>query len=143
MLCLSANLKQFNSFGELNTYIYGKYESNANLFNDPNINLSTQNIMLFGLNVNNFMSIALPGIANKYWAAMPDFTLDLKEKHIIAILGSMNINKSDMSGLAVYNDLSKLLVISDKHYKSIELALLVIDKEEVPEWMNIIYETTK
>ena len=143
MLCLSANLKQFNSFGELNTYIYGKYESNANLFNDPNINLSTQNIMLFGLNVNNFMPIALPGIANKYWAAMPDFTLDLKEKHIIAILGSMNINKSDMSGLAVYNDLSKLLVISDKHYKSIELALLVIDKEEVPEWMNIIYETTK
>ena len=143
MLCLSANLKQFNSFGELNTYIYGKYESNANLFNDPNINLSTQNIMLFGLNVNNFMSIALPGIANKYWAAMPDFTLDLKEKHIIAILGSMNINKSDMSGLAVYNDLSKLLVISDKHYKSIELALLVIDKEEVPGWMGIIYDITK
>lgn len=143
MLCLSANLKQFNSFGELNNYIYGKYESNANLFNDPDINLSTQNIMLFGLNVNNFMPIALPGVSNRYWAAMPDFVMDLREKHIIAILGSMNINKSDMSGLAVYNDLSKLLVLSDKYYKSIELALIVIDKEEVPGWMGIIYDITK
>lgn len=143
MIIHSTILRQFKSLEELNEYTAGKYQMNASEFNEYDVEQYSDNVRIFSISASQFMPITLPDTDKRYWVSMPDFPVDIEDNHVLIILGALNINKSDMSGFSIFNNKEKILIISTKYFKTIELAFLVIDKKAIPGWMNIVYEVTK
>lgn len=130
---------EFDTMEELNTYTKKKYGDNANQFrlysDDPEEEGKKVEVGIFTFTFNKWEKI----LDETKSICIKDIPMEPNE--VVAIIGALNKNKSHMlESFECHYDADHLYLISnDPSVKSVELALIILDKKKYPNWIQIAF----
>lgn len=147
MTRINDNACSFTGVFDLNMYTAKKYGKQSNCFCYYEAD-GTEGMRVCAVSFNNLQEVDVSigmgerGIVScKKYISITD--LKMHPAEICAVLGSLNIKKCKiLRNLQCHYDGKHIFIISDAKFDSIELGIVMLNKEKVPNYMDILFHIT-
>ena len=147
MTRINDNVYSFTGVFDLDTYAAKKYGKQANCFGYYKVD-GTEGMRVCAVSFNNPQEIDISidmgeyGILSRQkYISITD--LKMHPAEMCAVLGALNVKKYKMlENLQCHYDGKHIFIISDAKFDNIELGIVLINKEKVPNYMDILFHLT-
>lgn len=122
---------EFDSFEDLNSYAKNKYGKNAAILSSKNY--TDSHYRIYAISFPKFETVTIKELN----ICVKD--LKITSSEICSLISPLNYSRS-LRHLYCHTDGSHIILLSTVPIKGIEIAIVVIDKEKHPDWMDILYD---